>query len=143
MQEIILSLFFSTWIFIWAVFYILLQIVSIDNQKLSNTLQKILEHTSPIFALWIAIAQNAFLFFYMIWLQVSPWTLWKFLGILFSVKILPLIFVSQYSYNITSSILCFLALFLVYYIYIYYQNETFVSIYRDAVDIFIRENEQK
>lgn len=79
----------------------------------------------------------------MIWLQVSPWTLWKFLGILFVVKILPLIFISQFTYDITCSIISFLALFSIYCIYIYYQNETFVSIYRDAVDIFIRENEQK
>jgi hypothetical protein len=141
MQEMILTLFFSTWIFIWAVLYVVLSFFAI--KKSSSTLQRILENTSPIFALWIAIIQNTFLFFYMISLQVSPWTLWKFLGMMFSVKILPLIFVSQYSYNITSSILCFLALFLVYYIYLYFQNETLVSIYRDGVDIFIRENENE
>lgn len=116
---------FSYWCLAWFIIYYF-----IDSSSRSPIGQFIKKEMNPLLALIAAFGENLITFFYMIYLQSDFINLFRYLIMMFIIKIYPIYLLSDYKIQWFHDILVLIIVFIIYIIYLHFWNTDILKIYK-------------
>jgi len=129
---------FSYWIFIWVFIYYFAS--KNRNNKLGNF---IYEKTNPIFLVYLAILDNIFVFFTILYYNPKIIIIIKYIFIFIIIKLIPLQLLQNTKINMFYNIIFSIILFIIYNIYLFNFYNTNIFIIYDKISESIINNDNK
>ena len=125
---------FSYWIIAWFLIYYFIDVKSEIGQSFRK-------YGNPKLALIIALIENAITLIWIAIVNGEIWTIFKYLCMILIVKVGPLYLVWGSPIRIPQDIYTFIAVFVIYNVYLYLNDETLITIYhRTFTSIINRDN---
>lgn len=125
---------FSYWIIIWFLIYYF-----IDHKTIAG--KQIQIYRNPKFALCLALLENIVTLLWII--MVSSWAIvLKYTCMMLLVKVWPLYLVWDKPMQLPNDIYVFVALFVLYNIYLYLNDESLISIYKRTFTSIIQHDDR-
>lgn len=126
---------FSDWIFIWFIVYILA-----GKTKDSFGAKIIYENMNPLIALFIGFFENVLLFILILLYNPNPELIFKFILMMFTAKVIPIIILYNTKIKLVENIMSLLIIFGLYNFYLYLENTNIYTIYKKTTINVINNN---
>lgn len=125
---------FSYWIIAWFFIYYFIDV----KNWIGGQIHK---YGNPKFALIFALIENIITLFWIIAVNRDIWIIFKYFCMMLIVKIWPLYLVWNSPVKIPQDIYVFITIFVIYNVYLYFNDETLITIYkRTFTSIINRDN---
>ena len=123
---------FSYWVFLWAIaFYF------IPNNNTHPLTAFIKRNVQPMFALYVALAENMAIFIAVLYYNPEWELIIKFVTMILVVKIIPLYLLRNYTIHWKTDIVSFVCIFGIYNAYLFWNNTNMIEIYKKTVHSII------
>jgi hypothetical protein len=119
---------FSYWVFLWAIaFYF------IPNNNTHPFTTFIKRNVQPMFALYVALAENMALFIAVLYYNPQWELIIKFITMILVVKIIPLYLLRNYTFHWETNIVSFVCIFGLYNAYLFWNDTNMIEIYKKTI----------
>ncbi len=125
------DLYFSYWIFLWAVVYLILFFNNKHNAFVKNC--------NPFIIFVIALIENIIVVLFMIYKSFKVMTILLFSLMVLFVKIIPMILLYKAPIKIVPNVISLLLLFLLYNIYLLLIGNNIFNVYINSIDELLKQ----